>query len=334
LLLLDRGGRLQLVNDEARRLLALPDDALGRPIDGLGLPPTLGGALTGGEQRTDELHLTGDRILVVSQAPARWDGHILGTVVTLRDHTELRALTGELASMRGLAESLHAHAHEAANQLHTVISLIELGRPAEALRYAAAELDVAQRLTDRVVDAIGEPVLAALLLGKVAEATQRGVDLTIAEDVAVPAGAADPRDLVTIVGNLLDNALDAAQGAAGPRWVRFAANVAVDPHPPDDAQQLVLRVADSGPGLEPADVMRAFDRGWSTKSTDRLAGRGLGLALVAQAVHRYGGRVDVSRGHGAVFTVRIPMPVADEGPPALPPLAAGAAPATAIAGAR
>jgi len=306
LLLLDRAGRLQLVNDEARRLLALPVDAIGRRVDELGLPAGLGAALAAGIERGDEIFLTDDRVVVVNQATARWAGQHLGTVVTLRDHTELRSLVSELKTIRGFAEALSAQAHESANQLQTVISLIELGRADEALRFAATELAVAQHLTDVVVGAIGEPELAALVLGKAAEASERGVELRVDDDLEIPAGVADPRDLVTIVGNLLDNAVDATADApvdpGAPRWVRLeAGTVAVD-----GVEELEIVVADSGPGLGPDAVAHAFERGWTTKQTDRPMGRGVGLALVAQAVHRLAGAVEVTNEVGAVFTVRLP----------------------------
>ena len=322
LLLLDRAGRLQLVNDEARRLLALPDDAIGRRVDELGLPAELGVALAAGIERGDEIFLTDDRVVVVNQAAARWAGQDLGTVVTLRDHTELRALGSELKTIRGFAEALSAQAHESANQLQTVISLIELGRADEALRFAATELAVAQHLTDVVVGAIGEPELAALVLGKAAEASERGVELRVDDDLEIPAGVADPRDLVTIVGNLLDNAVDATADApvdpGAPRWVRLeAGTVAVD-----GVEELEIVVADSGPGLGPDAVAHAFERGWTTKQTDRPMGRGVGLALVAQAVHRLAGAVEVTNEVGAVFTVRLPR--RGTPPPAGRPGAAGA----------
>ncbi|HET6259969.1 sensor histidine kinase [Pseudonocardia sp.] len=300
LLLLDRSGRVQLVNDEAQRLLVLPPDVQGRRVDELGLPAELGAALATGEARDDEIHLTADRIVVVSQGAARWGGRHLGTVVTLRDHTELRALVSELQTIRGFADSLNAQAHEAANQLHTVISLIELGRSDAALEFAATELAVSQQLTDTVLAGISVPELAALVVGKAAEAGERGVTLHVEEGTCVPAGIADPRDLVTIVGNLLDNAIDAARDAPEPRWVRIAAVVT------DDAVE--LRVADSGPGLAAADAERAFRRGWTTKPHDGL-GRGLGLALVRQAAERHGGQVELGRvgAGGAEFAVRLPL---------------------------
>jgi two-component system CitB family sensor kinase len=294
LLLLDRQGRLQLVNDEARRLLGLPADATGRLIDQVGLPDPLGQALAAGRPRADEIHLTGDRVLVINQASARWDGVDLGTVVTLRDRTDLQALTGELDSVRGFAESLRSQAHEAANRLHTVLSLIELGRSEQALDLATAELASAQRLTDQVVGAVAEPVLTALLLGKAAQASERGVELVVAPDAEVPEGAVAGRDLVTIVGNLLDNAVDAALAGPAPRRVEFRAAVSGD--------GLLIEVSDSGPGLDPENLTRAFERGWSTKASPTTAGRGLGLALVGQAVRRYGGSVEVD---GSRFTVRM-----------------------------
>ncbi len=307
LLLLDTEGRLRLVNDEAQRLLDLPADWSGRRVDEVGLPVVLAQALLGHAVVRDDVHLTGERVLVVNQAPARWEGRDLGTVVTLRDHTDLQALSGELDTVRGFAEALRSQAHESANRLHSVVSLIELGRPDQALRFATAELAAAQQLTDAVVAAVAEPVLAALLLGKVAEASERVVELTVDPASAVPEGALAARDLVTIVGNLLDNAID----AAGPTGrVRFSGWVDDVAHARGIASTLVLEVGDSGPGLAPSLAELAFTRGWSTKADSRLVGHGLGLALVGQTVHRHAGTVAVVHDDvlgGALFTVRLPL---------------------------
>ncbi|WP_222853470.1 sensor histidine kinase [Fodinicola acaciae] len=298
MLLLDRDRKVQLVNDEARRLLDLPDDVVGKRVDLVGLPDSLGESLAGDRRRTDEIHLCGDRVLVVNEAPAAWEGRELGTVVTLRDHTDLQALTGELDSVRGFAESLRSQAHETANRLHTVISLVELGRTEQALDFAAAELAVAQRLTDQVVGGVGEPVLAALLMGKAAQASERGVDLVVDPNTEVTETGIDPRDLVTIVGNLLDNAIDAAVAGPAPRRVEFTART-VD-------GEMVMSISDTGVGLDPADVLRAFERGWSTKGGGGLIGRGLGLALAGQAVRRHNGTVEVTTEPRTTFSVALP----------------------------
>ncbi|RZQ62950.1 sensor histidine kinase [Amycolatopsis suaedae] len=300
LLLIDTDGRVALCNDAARDLLGLRDDPAGTAVTDLGLPPTLAGLLGGEETRTDEIVVTDTRVLVVSTEPVRTRGRAVGTVATLRDHTELQTLTGELDTVRGFAESLRSQAHEAANRLHTVVSLVEMGRTDQALAFATAELELAQRLTDQVVAAVSEPVLAAVLLGKAAEASERGAELVVTDDTALaePLPWIEPRDLVTIVGNLIDNALDAAIAASADGRPRVTVTVRAD-----DVKVLV-RVADTGAGVRPEEVEQLFRRGWSTKS----GGRGLGLALVGQTVRRHGGQVEVDPGPGAVFTVHLPIP--------------------------
>lgn len=288
LLLLDTSGRVQLANDEARRLLDLPADVEGRALSSLGLAPGLVAAALGRTAEADDIYLAGDRVLVVSSSPATWEGADVGAVVTLRDHTELRAVTGELDVVRGLSESLRAQNHESANRLHTVVSLIELGRVDEAVDFATEELQVAQLLADRVVGAVGDPVVEALLLGKSADAAERGVDLRI--DGSLPASGVPARDLVTVLGNLVDNALEAV--AAQPVGER---RVEVHLGP-------TVTVEDSGPGLDDEAAAHAFESGWTTKGS---ADHGVGLALVAQAARRHGGSVSIGRSTlgGARFSV-------------------------------
>src|SRR5680860_1000963 len=128
LLLVDTRGQVQLVNEEARRLLSLPEDVVGRSLSELGLPPGLVSAAGRATPESDTIYVLGEHVLVISSAPAFWEGAEVGAVVTLRDRTELQAVTGELDVVRGLTESLRAQNHEAANRLHTVVSLIEMGR--------------------------------------------------------------------------------------------------------------------------------------------------------------------------------------------------------------
>ena len=290
LVLLDHEGRVQLVNDEARRLLGLPetsgdaDDAvLGRPVEVLGLPPGAADAAVDGVPQSDVVYVAGDKVLVLSSSPARWGRRDVGAVVTLRDRTELEAVTGQLDVVRGLTEALRAQNHESANRLHTVVSLIEMGRPDDAVDFATGALASAQELADEVLASVADPALAALLLGKSAEAGERGITLRLRGRVEEERMPVDPLDLVTIVGNLVDNAFDAVAGATDP-----TIEVEVD----WDASGCTVSVEDNGRGIAESDVARVLERGWSTKGAGP-AGRGIGLALVVQVARRQAGRVDV-----------------------------------------
>ena len=299
LVLLDPAGRVQLVNDEGCELLGLDKGVVGQPVGDLKLPEPLVDSVLGEGMVTDEIHLVGPRMLVVNKTPAVWAGRVVGSVITLRDHTDLQAISGELDSAKGLADTLRSQNHEAANRLHTVVSLIEMGRPDDAVEFATRELEVAQRLTDRVVTAVDEPVLAAVLLGKSAQAQERGIDFTVDADSRVSDLAIEPSAVVTMVGNLVDNAMDAAVETEPPH--RVAIRVVAD------RERFRLTVDDSGPGLTPAEAEQAFRRGWSTKGTTGGLGRGIGLALVVQAVRSHRGSISVDRGPlgGARFNIVI-----------------------------
>ncbi|MFE9095314.1 ATP-binding protein [Streptomyces sp. NPDC007264] len=311
LLMLDGRYRVALINDGGRELLGVTGEVVGRSVAELGLPAPLTGTLLASEPRVDEVHLTAARVLVVNTSPVS-GGERRGTVVTLRDVTELQAVTGELNSERGFTQALRSQAHEAANRLHTVVSLIELGRADEAAGFATAELELAQALTDQVVAAVDEPVLAALLLGKAAQANEQGVELVVSQESRIDDGllpaSLPARDLVTILGNLIDNAVDAARGSAGARVTVTAYSEGAD---------LVLRVSDTGDGVDPAHAEAVFERGWSTKAAAGPGGRGLGLALVRQTVRRHRGTLTVSKaaGGGARFEARVPLPAVEPAPP-------------------
>lgn len=283
------GDTVAVVNDEARRLLDLPDG----PVTPADLPEFLRDP---DPDVRDEVHVTDQRVLVVNHAPVLWEGRRLGVAVTLRDRTELQGALGELDSMRVFAESLRAQAHESANRLHTVVTLVEMGQAGEAVRFATEELALSQQLVDRLTAAVGEPALVALLLGKTAQAAERGVELTVTEDTALPGSVPlSARELVTVVGNLVDNALDACVAAGEEPWVEVTVAMT--------GEGLEIRVADSGPGMDTAAFERAQRRGYSTKSDQR----GLGLALVAQIVRRHGGRLRAEVTYGSVVSVTVPV---------------------------
>src|SRR4051812_15151869 len=239
--------------------------------------------------------IAGDRVLLASARAVERDGRRVGTVVTLRDRTEVETLPRELGASRALADALRAQTHGAANRLHVIAGLVELGRGEEAVALAGAEAAFAQDLLGRLGEGIEEPVLVALLLGKTATARERGVTLRVEPGARLCAGF-PPTELTTIVGNLVDNALD----ALGPDRVGTV-SVALC----DDGADATIVVRDDGRGLAADVLTRAFEPGVTTKPAGPL-GRGLGLALVQRAATALGGSVEVHNDGGAVFTVRLP----------------------------
>ncbi|WP_441950447.1 ATP-binding protein [Nocardia sp. 2TAF39] len=291
------GEHAEVVNDEARRLLDLPSGKIRRSDLPLSLQRMSWGVVR------DEMHVTSDRILLVNQDIVTWEDRPIGTVMTIRDHTELRAVMGELDTVRSFAQSLQAQAHESANRLHTVVTMVELGRHREAVEFATSELELSQALIDRLLAAVGAPALAALLLGKVNQATERGIELTITEDTALDSvDPLSPHETVTLVGNLIDNAIDAAAATAS-GWVEVTMRYQdADADAADRNSVLFVRVADSGPGMSAEKFARASQRGYSTKADHH----GLGLALVHRLVARYGGTIRTERDPESAVTVTIP----------------------------
>ena len=300
LLATDRDGRITLVNDEAKRLLGLDASAEGKRISDLVPPGRMREILSGERAGIDQMLLAGDRVLVANRMPAVVRGEAVGAVVTLRDRTELEGILRELDGVRSLAHALRAQAHEFSNKLHTVAGLIELGRADEAVRFIARTAMVHQELVDLVHDRIGDPALAALLLAKAAIANERGVEFRLAGETRLPADAADARDLVTVVGNLVDNAVDAVatSGSAG-GWVEVAVQAG--------AGGVGVRVRDSGPGIGDSVADEIFEEGFTTKTG--TSHQGLGLALAREVARRRGGWLRVSNEGGAVFTALLPSDV-------------------------
>ncbi|HEY8701116.1 MAG TPA: sensor histidine kinase [Arthrobacter sp.] len=310
LILIDTKGRVVMYNDQAAELLGLaPRDSDGDPshsplLTDLPLAPSLQELFDSGRTAQDEIHLTGPRIVVVNQGPAVGPHSpglrrpaVFGTVATIRDRTEIESLGSELETMRTLSDALRAQTHEHANRLHTMVSLLELGRTREALEFATKDLELSQQLTDEMVSSVDEPVLSALIMGKAAEANERGVKLTLSAQGSASVAGLAVQDLVTILGNLLDNAIDAAAGGAAPRAVELTVE--------SDVEGLDITVEDSGPGVDPAAVEDIFRHGFSTKESGPF-GRGIGLALVRQAVQRLAGTMTITGTGGARFHVFLP----------------------------
>jgi sensor histidine kinase regulating citrate/malate metabolism len=289
---LDATDRITLVNDQARRLLSLPADVVGRSVRELDLNDRLVDVLTGTAAGDDQIVLRRGRVLIMNRMPISLRDAAVGSVVTLRDRTEFVTLQQELDNNRGTTDTLRAQAHEFSNRLHTISGLIELGEYDEVRNYVDRVSHRREAWHAEVSARIADSAVAALLIAKSSVAAERNVELRLMPESRL--GEVDETlsaDLVTVIGNLVDNALDALAGETG--------TIEVDLAHTDDEVRVVVR--DSGPGVAPEIAREVFRHGFTTKAAEQGT-RGLGLALTRQTCLRRKGSIEVA---GAVFTARL-----------------------------
>ena len=238
---------------------------------------------------------------VYRRRPGPWPDRELALLGFFAEHAASAISTAQLierqtrqvGALSRLVRGLREQTHEHANRLHAIRGLLALGAPEDALRFLE-ELETAHHVAyGRISGAIEEHVVAGLLLAETAIAQQRGITLQIddASRLLRLPPTLTQADAVTIVGNLLENAFDAV-GALEPARRRVQLRIV------DDAQTLLIRVSDSGPGVSDGRA-QLIERGFSTKTGHA----GVGLALVHDAATAAGGTFDV---RGSTFTVTIP----------------------------
>ena len=295
----DANEKVLLANDAARALLGLPPGFRGRLLRDMLEPGRLTDVVTGEAEGSDLLVVRDDRVLVANRMPIRRNGRKhLGWVVTFQDRTESESLKRQLDEVTGLTETLRAQSHDFANRMHTLVGLVELGEYDEAIRFVTDVSETRDALTEQLKGAFRDPKLVALTLAKSALADERGVQLRVARDCQVAADITDIIPVLTVAGNLIDNAIEATAQAPGPRWVELTVVSA--------GVNVLIRVRDSGPGVPEEMREEIFTDGFTSKSSPTGARRGLGLALVRQLTERRGGMVSVGRDGGAVFTAVLP----------------------------
>lgn len=294
---LDDDGKVTVINGEARRLLRLDGAALGRPLRELVPPGRLRDLLTGELPGADQVALTEEALLVVNRMPVALAGRSIGAVVTLRDRTEIEALVRDLHSVQGLMEAMRALEHEYANRLYVVDGLLEMGELSQARNYVSQISTASRSLGEGLRARIEPPELAALLLAKITVAAEQDVQISVTEDSQLEQSPADHQPLLTIVGNLLDNAVDALAHAPLPRTVTIQL---------DDTDGIFIAVRDNGPGVPADQIDQVLVDGYSTKDARPGMRRGIGLALVNRIVRRAAGTLDVFPGPGGHFEVWLP----------------------------
>jgi sensor histidine kinase regulating citrate/malate metabolism len=307
---LDPQLRVTLVNDVGRRLLDLPENAVGRNLGDLGIEGRLREVLAGEDEARDAVVVRRGRVLVMNRMSVTKDGRSLGSVTTLRDRTELAQLERELGSFRSSAELLRAQTHEFANQLHTISGLIQIGEYDEVVTYVGALNRYRESLDLTVTRRVHDTAVAALLMAKSSLAAERRVELRVSERTTLL--RLDPSlsaDVATVLGNLVDNAVDAAAQSGtplSPAWVEVELR--------QDATSVEIVVRDSGPGVAPELAQEVFAHGFTTKAAAE-GERGIGLAMTRLICRRRGGEVAVTNNDdgGAAFVARMSAQRTPEG---------------------
>lgn len=308
----DTSGKTTFVNDEACRLLEVGNEP-GRPIGEIGLTDRVLDVLKAADP-TPTLATVGERVVVVSARHVAREGRELGTVLVVRDRTDIEALTRQLDAVQVMSTVLRAQRHEFANRLHLLNGLLHGGHVDEGLEYLE-ELLGSGPLGSAVpgIDSISDPYLQAFLAAKAAAAREAGVTLKIGENTWVSGRLALPVDVTTVLGNLLDNAIYAARVGDGE-------NKEVEVELLQEGSTLHVTVADSGDGVAPGFVDDLFTEGRTTKPDSGIpGGRGIGLALSRQISRSLGGDLWLSSpGNselplpGAEFIARLPGVMEEE----------------------
>jgi sensor histidine kinase regulating citrate/malate metabolism len=296
----DGAGRVTLVNDEAVRLLDLAGEPIGVPVTDLPVAGPIAEVLSGRSGADDLAVASGGRVLVLNQMPVVHQGHRIGWVTTVRDRTELVDLNRQLDVWRGTTDTLRSQAHEFSNRMHTIAGLIELGEYDEVASFVASQSRARAGWVDRVLARVDDPAVAALLVAKGSRAGELDVTFDLEEDTRLPAVEGElSADILTVLGNLVDNAMDAVAPHRGRVDVRLR----------EAGQAVEVRVSDDGPGVPDDLASRVFDQGFSTKPSSDPGGRGWGLALSRVVCERRGGRVEVTRSDAGrtVFIATLPQ---------------------------
>lgn len=289
--------RVMLANDVAIELLQLPAHCVGKTLDELDVVPQVRHALTTSQEQPDRQFLVGERVLVFNRMPVKTARRDLGSVTTFRDKTELTLLEQELGDSKATADMLRAQTHEFANQLHAISGLIQLGEYDEVVGFIDGVSFSRSKIFEDVSACIAEPTIAALLIAKSSVAAERGVHLKMAPSSTL--GRCEDqlaRDLTTVIGNLVDNAMDAAAAAANPEiQVRI-----------EETSELVrITVRDNGEGIAEDAMDEIFTQGFSTKDSAVSGGRGFGLAISRLVCRRRGGELAAANVQGARFTATL-----------------------------
>ena len=301
---IDDNLRIEVINQAARTLLglSLPARELrGQLIDEVIAPvPFFSRETMLRQDNHDEICRFNDLTVIASRVRIMLEDSLQGWVITFRDRNEIDSLSAQLSQVKRYADNLRIMRHEQLNRMTTLSGLLHMGRYDEAIRYIQAQSEHAQELLDFISSRFSSPTLCGLLLGKAARAREKGVALRFDPGCSMkePFTPLAESEVISIIGNLLDNAIEATQRAPLP-------------HEPVEVlillneRELIIEVADQGIGINAEIRERIFERGVTTKTQ---GDHGIGLYLIESYVTQAGGLIEVADNtpHGTIFSLFIP----------------------------
>lgn len=253
-----------------------------------------------GKSVFDQERIFNNHIVYVNSVPIFYEHELLGAVATFRNKTEIENLTKKLTHIQQYANALRSQTHEFANKLYTINGLTQLNKRDEVLDFIREETSIHQHWTDTLLDSIDDPYISGLLVGKLSQASELQIDLSIESGSQLHSSLSDSnrQALLTAIGNLLDNAFDAVNDE---RAISREISISFT----DIGQNLLFEIDDAGSGIADASLEEVLSSGFSTKDG---MGRGFGLALTKKAVEAANGQLSIEPSElgGTYFVVSLP----------------------------
>ena len=295
-LAVDIHGRVTMINQTAREILLLPS---GKQTENTSAPllASLRDVSKTGVARQDQEISCNGRLLLCNMVPVKSQDRVIGAITTFRDKTEVSQLMQRLDGMVNYVDALRSHTHEFMNKLHVILGLLHMKRYDKLEEYILQTAHHYQTDIGTIQSKVKSPVVAGFLLGKINRAKEAGVTLTLADESQIPDTASEEQVavLITALGNLIENALDAMEG-------QQEGEIGLLLHYQNG--WLSCEVSDDGPGIDPTQLESIFTKGFSTKGENR----GVGLFLARQQIQNLGGDISVESEPGVFtqFFVHIP----------------------------
>jgi two-component system, CitB family, sensor kinase len=299
---IDTKGKITVVNETAHRILNIPNQIF---LRGKGIEEVIENThlldvvRTGQAEYDREISISGEVFLTNRIPILNHHGEIIGAVASFRNKSELYKLLKELSHIKSYAEGLRAQTHEYSNKLYTLLGLIQLGSYKEAIDFISKEVDVAQTFIHFLMEEIPDHMIAGFILGKASLASELKINFTVDRESTfkdVPTEISRDQ-LITIIGNLINNAFDAVKENEVKEVTLFLTDL---------GKELIIEVEDNGKGISEENQSQIFQRGYTTKKDS--GNGGIGLSLVKDLIIGLGGYITVksSEGMGTIFTVAIP----------------------------